>query len=245
MSVLDKPFYQLAEIRARWNMGEHDLAAFVLAGELTLSTTVAGLRVIYGTIEEMDLNYWGKFPMGHRYIIGTLELERDDAWTVLREGGHVINRFKAADHEYLAVDDHRWINGLSVCRDDLVIGRAEIDRFEDAHPKLAAIADRRDGGNRGTDAGDSTEDQRGAARPGAPTKYDWDAFWVEVCRRIHDEGLPETQGKLIQLMLDWFDETGCRTPDASTVKKKVRPLWQKIAPGGVLDALPSAGRHRA
>ncbi len=244
MSVLDKPFYQLAEICARWNIGEHDLAAFVLAGELTLSTTVAGLRVIHGTIEEIDLNHWEKFPMGHRYIIGTVDLQRDDAWTVLREGSHVVNRFKAPDHEYLAVDDNRWINGFNVCRDDLVIGRAEIDRFGAAHPRLAAIADRRDGTGPGANLCDGPDDMRWTPRPGAPTKYDWDAFWVEVCRRIHDEGLPETQGQLIRLMLDWFDETGCRTPDASTLKKKARPLWQKIAPGAADNTLELVGRGR-
>ncbi len=35
----------------------------------------------------------------------------------------------------------------------------------------------------------------GQERRGRPLQHDWDAFWVEVCRRVHEDDLPETLAK--------------------------------------------------
>ena len=53
MSKLRKPFYHIDELLARWEMTERDITAFVLADELTLSATVAGIRIQYGSFEDM------------------------------------------------------------------------------------------------------------------------------------------------------------------------------------------------
>ena len=92
---------------------------------------------------------------------------------------------------------------------------------------------------------DGSDDPYCPPRPGAPTRYDWDGFWVEVCRRIYEDGVPHTQGELIRLMLDWFTNTGRRIPDTSTLKKKVSPLWRQIAPRGADEVAQVAERHRA
>ncbi|MET3791807.1 hypothetical protein [Aquamicrobium terrae] len=244
MSILEKPFYHIGEVCARWNMGEHDLAAFVLAGELTLSATVAGVRVIHGIVEEVDINQWEKIPEGHRYIIGTIDIMRDDAWTVLREGCHGITHLKVPEDEYIAIDDYRWSNGYTVCRDDLVICRAEIDRFEAAHLGLAAMVGKDGRGNREAGIADGSDDARNRPRTGAPVKYDWDGFWVEVCRRIYEDGVPATQGELVRLMQDWFGKSGRHMPDVSTLKKKVSPLWRQIAPRGSDSTLEGGERRR-
>ncbi len=65
-------------------------------------------------------------------------------------------------------------------------------------------------------------------RPGARTKFDWDGFWIEVSRRIHDDGIPKTQGEMIRYLLDWFDQNGKTTPDQSTIKKKISRLWKSF-----------------
>lgn len=215
MAILHKPFYALDEICGQWGISERDLTAFVLSGELTLSATVAGLRVIYGMIEQVDRQDWVRIPEGRRAIIGTIDLRRDDAWMVLREGSHEVTELKAPDGEYLQIDDDLSNGRHTVHRDDLVVCRAEIDRF-------AAV--------QLTGANPAPATASESARRGAPPRFDWDGFWVEVCRRVHEEGVPETQGQLVRLMLDWFSETGRGVPDPSTVKKKLKPLWRLLAP---------------
>jgi hypothetical protein len=230
MGVKRKPFYDLDEVCALLGMSERDLTAFVLSGELTLSAAVAGLHVVYGTFEEIDVHEWHRIPEGRRYIIGTVDLRRDDAWMVLREGSHEITQLKAPEGEYVDIDDWHSNASHTVHRDDLVVCRAEIERFAAAHLEPAEV--------QGTTA-------QQPARRGAPPRYDWDGFWVEVCRRVHEEGVPATQGELIRLMLDWFTETGRRLPDASTLKKKLSPLWRLLAPQDANLPHNATERHRA
>ncbi len=71
-----------------------------------------------------------------------------------------------------------------------------------------------------------TEKRRG----GRPLQHDWDAFWVEACRRVHEEGLPETQTEFENGMMDWFMDRGDFSIDASTIKKKVSKLFSALRP---------------
>jgi len=64
-----------------------------------------------------------------------------------------------------------------------------------------------------------------APSPGAPPRYDWNAFAGAVARRVHDEGMPASQGELIRDMLDWFGTTFGAVPDESTVRRRVQALW--------------------
>ena len=59
---------------------------------------------------------------------------------------------------------------------------------------------------------------------GAPARYDWNAFAGAVARRVHDEGMPASQGELVRDMLDWFAASGA-VPDESTVRRRVQALW--------------------
>ena len=71
-----------------------------------------------------------------------------------------------------------------------------------------------------------TEKKRG----GRLLQHDWDAYSVEVCRRVHEEGLPETQAEFVDGMLDWFIDRGDESIDASTVQKKVSKLFGALRP---------------
>ena len=176
MSRLRKPFFHLDEVLARWDMTERDVTAFVLSDELTLSATVAGLRIQYGYLEDAGDGEDCHIPEGHRYVIGTVDLARDDAWHVLREGTWTITSLKAPLGTYQHIRDDAIDNRHLVHRDDLVICRAEIERFE-AEQQIAPEPDT-------------------SMRRGAPTRYDWDGFWIELCRIIHDEGVPNTQSRV-------------------------------------------------
>ncbi len=66
-----------------------------------------------------------------------------------------------------------------------------------------------------------TEKKRG----GRLLQHDWDAFWVEACRRVHEEGLPETLAEFVDGMLDWLRDRGDESIDARTVEKKISKLF--------------------
>ena len=52
--------------------------------------------------------------------------------------------------------------------------------------------------------GHDVEAQGPAGRKGGrPATFDWDAFYVELIGRIHDEGLPKVQAELIRYMAEW------------------------------------------
>jgi hypothetical protein len=205
---LRKPFYHLDEMLTRWGMTERDIAAFVLADELTVSATVSGLRIEYGTFEECGDEGCFRIPEGTRFTIGTVELAHDDAWRILREGSWAITSLKSEPGRYQNIDGPNWGNKHQVQRDDLVICRAEIERFEQAQGLLI--------------------EAEAPIRRGAPSQFDWDAFWVEVCRGVHADGLPVTQNELVGRMAAWFELNHKKAPDESTIKKKLKPLWRQL-----------------
>jgi hypothetical protein len=64
---------------------------------------------------------------------------------------------------------------------------------------------------------------------GAPARYEWDAFYAAIARRVHEHGIPETQAELIREMLDWFEQRGNeQAPDESTVRRKVAVVWREL-----------------
>jgi hypothetical protein len=128
---------------------------------------------------------------------------------------------KAQPGCYENIDDPQSHNKHQVHRDDLVICRAEVERFEQAQGLLIEA-----------DA---------PIRRGAPSRFDWDGFWVEVCRIIHDDGLPSTQNELVGRMTEWFELRRNASPDESTIKKKLKPLWRQLTKS---DPRPSSSKTR-
>jgi len=62
-------------------------------------------------------------------------------------------------------------------------------------------------------------------RRGRPTQHDWDGFWIEVCRRIHEEGIPKTQSELVRNVHDWFIGQRDESIDQRTIEKKISDLF--------------------
>jgi hypothetical protein len=206
MSTLRKPYYHVDEALMRWDITERDIIAFVLADELTVSATVARLRVRYGSIEKVADGEFVRIPEGQRHLIGTVDLHRDDAWHILRKGSQSVRSLKAPPGTFQEIDDDEHV----IHRDDLVICRAEMERFE----KELGLA--------------PAPEKQG--RRGAPPRFDWDSFWIEVCRIVHEDGIPLTQSELVRRMNEWFDSRNRASPDESTVKKKLKPLWHTLRP---------------
>lgn len=211
MTHVPKPFYHVDEVLERWSMSERDVMSFVLSGSLTVSATVAGLRVTCGICRTSAAGVIDRIASSHRYIIGIVPLQPSDAWRVLRQGESVITALKAPADEFATIDDPAGNNQHVVGKSDLVIDHDELVRFEKANPKVIS--------------GDHEPGRRGA-----PSQFDWDAVWVELCAYIFLDGLPETQAELVKYIAGWLEDQGKRVPDDSTIKKKIRPLWQRLRP---------------
>jgi len=211
MTHVQKPFYHIDEILERWDMSERDVMSFVLSGSLTVSATVAGLRVTCGICRTSATGVIDRIASSHRYIIGIVPLQPSDGWRVLRQGEFAVTTLKAPADEFATIDDAAGNNQHVVGKADLVIAHDELARFEKVIPELAA------------EAKQATQPRRGA-----PSKYDWDDIWVELCAMIFLEGIPETQAELVQHVAAWLEAQGKRVPDDSTIKKKIKPLWQRL-----------------
>jgi hypothetical protein len=125
--------------------------------------------------------------------------------------------------------DWTWITdpaeGIAASAADILITRTEAERFEQQHglfgkSMLKGIGD------------DDRPKSRHRAGPGAPPRYEWDAFYAAIARRVHEHGIPATQAELIREMLDWFDRRHHEhAPDESTVRRKVAVVWRELTRG--------------
>ena len=110
------------------------------------------------------------------------------------------------------IDNAAGNNQHLVQKVDLVVSHDELVRFEKATPSVA------------------NNEAAECQRRGAPQQFDWDAVWVELCAVIFLDGLPSTQTELVQHIAAWLESQGKKVPDDSTIKKKIRPLWQRLRP---------------
>ena len=98
--------------------------------------------------------------------------------------------------------------GLEVQAADIMITHEQVVQFEEDHGMV----------------------RRADPRGGKSARWDWEAFWLAVLRRVHNHGLPETQRALTQEMLDWFARRSPdgETPDERTVSRKVGEMWKQL-----------------
>jgi len=63
---------------------------------------------------------------------------------------------------------------------------------------------------------------------GRPPKWDWDACWAEICRRVHFDGLPVTQAELVRELQEWFVERYGDAPSDSQIKERVSKVFRAL-----------------
>lgn len=96
-------------------------------------------------------------------------------------------------------------DGARIMAADVMAVLAEVERFEEENELVRRVV----------------------VGPGAPTRHNWERFYVELCVRIHQHGLPETQKELVE---DMDDPNWGEPPDPSTIRKKVKVVWQRLKP---------------
>lgn len=101
--------------------------------------------------------------------------------------------------------------GVGLAAADIMITASEMERFEDAH-----------GVGRGRSSG-----------PGAPSRYDWDGFYIALMKRVHINGFPARQKDLIVEMQEWFiaNSPVGEAPDESTIRRRIQTVWQALNGG--------------
>ncbi|NJN36603.1 MAG: hypothetical protein HC794_05515 [Nitrospiraceae bacterium] len=131
---------------------------------------------------------------------GIVEIDGADVVALFRRDGAsrkpaLVRRFrrsKKTEWEWIT----RPTDGVAVTASDVIILRKEFERCERAWGLFETS---------GADSGTKVSNQaKRPAGPGAPPKHDWDAFAGAIARRVHDHGMPVSQGELVRDMMDWF-----------------------------------------
>ena len=109
--------------------------------------------------------------------------------------------------------------GVVVRRTDLLVPGHDVQRHEDERELL----------------------RRSAHSAGSAPRYDWDAMYAWLFRRINDDGLPDSQSALVGEAQDWFIRTSTsgKVPEESTIRKRILLIW-RVLQGGT----PSAHAER-
>ncbi len=207
MALPPRSFYSIYEAAMRWGVLPADIIGWALEARLDISIALPPVQA------------------GGNPLAGLCIIEPADILPMFRRDGGgpasiAIRRAREADADALA-----WISdpseGVPITAADVLITRRDLERFEEEYDLFGARADGRESGRR-------------PGGPGAPARYDWDAFYAALLRRLYDEGMPQTQSELVRDMQDWFDKQdagGRGGPDESTIRRKVQAVWRELRHG--------------
>ena len=215
MPLPRKQIFSLAELARRWGAAVHDLGCYAIEDALVLSTVVNGIDAEVGEYVVGGDGETFRASHGRKRLSGVHHLYGYDVWPVFKGEKAVIRQFRPEEPgTFIDIEDPA--GGIEIGLPDLVVTRAERDRFEAEHGLNGSAA--------APTPGPVSAAPRGG--PGAPPRHDWDGFWITVCRHIHDNGWPETQAAMVRDLMDWFTANTDNAPDESTVRKKVSRLWR-------------------
>ena len=101
--------------------------------------------------------------------------------------------------------------GILIRSNDLLVPGQDVHRYEDERDLL----------------------RRSAHSSGSPPRYDWDAMYAWLFKRINDEGVPDSQAVLVGEAQDWFirNSKSGKVPEDSTIRKRILMIW-RILRGG-------------
>jgi hypothetical protein len=216
-----KPFYRLEEVCEAWGMSIWDIAAYAIEKELVVSIVAAGVLVQEGILDQAADSAPYRISNGERLLSGLIDLHGDDAWMILQRGSHRVHRFVADPGKYLEpCTSAGEPDPIEVLVQEMVVRHPERVRFEAAQ-ELSPKAE---------DAASSPVLVLPPRSRGAQATHDWEACWVETCRTLYFDGVPESLTALARRQQDWFAAQGKKVPDESTLKKKLKVLWRVFAP---------------
>lgn len=210
MPLPPKPFYGVPELAIRWSVHPFDIVGWAMQGLLVLSAALPLVETEAGALG----------PRAR--AAGLVEIAGEDVIGLFRRDGvpwpsAPIRRFRRASG-----GEWEWIaspaEGTTLTAADLLIASAEAERFEQRWGIFGPAT-----------ASSPAPVLKRPAGPGSPPRYDWDAFYAALARRVHDNGIPATQGELVREMLDWFSQREeMHPPDESTVRRRASVVWREL-----------------
>ncbi len=98
--------------------------------------------------------------------------------------------------------------GIEVSIADLLISGIQVHRFEEKNELFHRVS----------------------ASTGSVSPYDWEGMLQALALRIHEQGLPASQGELVGDMQEWFVEhsDGNEVPDERSIRRRITPIWREL-----------------
>jgi hypothetical protein len=131
MPLPEKEYFALEEIEERWNIRRVDTVYYAENAQLKIAARVVGVVIETGIIETEPDGRWYRLPEEHRRYSGLLTLRACDLALVFRRGSASISFFDPGENRYGDIAQPE--DGIEVRVCDLVVTRAERDRFEQTH----------------------------------------------------------------------------------------------------------------
>ena len=149
---------------------------------------------------------------GERIVAGEVIVSAFDILPMFRRCGtgpqysrvrRVRNR---GETEWLLITDP--VDGMEVSVADLLIAGPQVQRFEEKNQLFPRVS----GGS------------------GSVSPYDWEGMLQALTLRIHDKGLPASQGELVAEMQEWFvaQSDGGEVPDERSIRRRITPVWRGL-----------------
>jgi hypothetical protein len=147
---------------------------------------------------------------GHQRIGGLVQVNVADMMPMFRRTGtseETATLRRIAPYEggdFLYISDPA--EGIVIQRSDLLVPGQDVQRYEDERDIL----------------------RRSTHSAGATPRYDWDAMYAWLFKRINDDGLPESQAALVGEVQDWFvrNSKSGKVPEDSTIRKRLILIWR-------------------
>lgn len=216
MAFPARSFYTISELSIRWSAFAFDIIGWALDGHFGLACALPPVRT-----EE-------------KIVSGLVRISAADVFSMFRRDGLGADRCMIRRIRECDADENAWLwikepeGGVMITPADVLIPRAEVDRFEAIHTqKPMGISPLTPAASpRAADA--PPPDTWAGVGAGGRFRHDWEGFYVELCKHIHDYGLPDTQSDLARKMHDWFMDVAGMAPDESTIRKKIKTVWNKL-----------------
>ena len=98
--------------------------------------------------------------------------------------------------------------GVEVSIADLLISGPHVYRFEEKNELFRRVS----------------------GSTGSVSPYDWEGMLQALVLRVHERGVPTSQGELVADMQEWFVEhsDGNDIPDERSIRRRITPIWRAL-----------------
>jgi hypothetical protein len=149
---------------------------------------------------------------GEKVVAGAVIISAFDILPIFRRCGTGpqtawLRRVRTkSDPEWQLITDP--VAGVEVSVADLLISGQQAHRFEEKNELFRRVS----------------------GSTGSVSPYDWEGMLQALALRIHERGIPASQGELVAEMQEWFVEhsDGNDVPDERSIRRRITPIWREL-----------------